>query len=290
MLLSIYFQTHPYAFVILMIVVGLVIGSFLNVVIYRLPIMMERDWREQCESLFGITERSEKGMSTTFNIVRPRSQCPHCGKLITAFNNIPVISFLILKGKCNNCGKSISIRYPVVEILSGTLAGITAAHFGYHIEVLFACMLSWALIGLTFIDLDHQLLPDDITLPFLWIGIICNMFNLFTDINSSIIGVITGYGLLWLIFIIFKFFTGKTGMGYGDFKLTAMLGAWLGWQLLPLVILLSSLLGAIIGICLVLLAGHDRKIPIPFGPFLAIAGWIALIWGTDITHYYLGLM
>lgn len=273
-----------------MIVVGLVVGSFLNVVIYRLPIMMERDWREQCESLFGTREQSESEIPEPFNLIRPRSCCPHCGKLIAAFNNIPVISFLILKGKCKNCGNPISIRYPVVEILSAVLTGTTAVYFGYQIEVLFACMLTWALIILTFIDLEHQLLPDDITLPFLWIGIICNMFNLYTDIYSSITGVIIGYGLLWLIFIIFKFITGKTGMGYGDFKLTAMLGAWLGWQLLPVVILISSLLGAIFGIFLVLFSGHDRKIPIPFGPFLAIAGWVALIWGTDITHYYHSLM
>ena len=273
-----------------MIVVGLVIGSFLNVVIYRLPIMMEREWREQCELLMEYQVESDKKITVPFNLVRPRSCCPHCGKLVTAFNNIPVISFLILKGKCKNCGKPISIRYPVVEILCGALTGTTAAYFGYQIEVLFASLLTWALISLAFIDLEHQLLPDDITLPFLWIGIICNMFNMYTDIYSSIIGVITGYGLLWLIFIIFKLITGKVGMGYGDFKLTAMLGAWLGWQLLPLVILLSSLLGALIGICLILFTGHNRKIPIPFGPFLAIAGWIALIFGTDITQNYIGLL
>jgi leader peptidase (prepilin peptidase) / N-methyltransferase len=273
-----------------MMVVGLVIGSFLNVVIYRLPIMMEREWREQCESLFGIRQQTEKNLTGPFNLIRPRSSCPHCGKLITAINNIPIISFLILKGKCRNCGKPISIRYPVVEFLCSILTGITAAHFGYQIEVLFACLLTWALISLSFIDLDHQLLPDDITLPFLWLGIVCNMFNLYTDIYSSIIGIIIGYCILWLIFIIFKFVTGKVGMGYGDFKLTAMLGAWLGWQLLPLVILLSSLLGVTVGICLILYSGHDRKIPIPFGPYLAVAGWIALIWGTDINRIYLGFI
>ena len=273
-----------------MVVIGLVIGSFLNVVIYRLPIMMERDWRQQCQSLLGKQDQTENKLTKPFNLVSPRSSCPHCGKLVTAVNNIPVISYLILKGKCNNCGKPISIRYPVVEILTGTLTGITAAYFGYQIEVLFACMLTWALICLAFIDLDHQLLPDDITLPFLWLGIICNMFNLYTDIYSSITGVITGYGLLWLVFIIFKTVTGKTGMGHGDFKLTAMLGAWLGWQLLPLVILLSSFLGAFIGIYMILFKRHDRKIPIPFGPFLSVAGWTALIWGMDITGFYFGLV
>lgn len=273
-----------------MVIVGLVIGSFLNVVIYRLPIMMERDWREQCESLLGIQQQSEKVTSKSYNLIQPRSCCPHCGKLITAFNNIPVISFLILKGKCSNCGKPISIRYPVVEILCAALTGINAAYFGLQIEVIFACLLTWALISLTFIDIEHQILPDDITLPFLWIGISCNMFNLFTDIYSSVTGTIAGYGSLWLIYVIFKLFTGKEGMGYGDFKLTAMLGSWLGWQVLPLVILLSSLLGAVVGIGMILFAEHDRKTPIPFGPFLAISGWVALIWGEDITRYYMILI
>lgn len=273
-----------------MIIVGLVIGSFLNVVIYRLPIMLERSWREQCESLFGNQQENRKTVIQPFNLVRPRSCCPHCGKLVTAINNIPVISYLILKGKCNNCGKPISIRYPVVEVISGALTGINAAYFGCQFEVLFACLFTWALISLCFIDLEHQLLPDDITLPFLWIGIICNMFNMYTDIYSSVIGVIAGYGLLWIVFVCFKFITGKEGMGYGDFKLTAMLGAWLGWQMLPLVILLSSIAGAISGICLILFADHDRKIPIPFGPFLAIAGWVSLIWGPEITRYYLAVI
>ena len=273
-----------------MIIVGLVIGSFLNVVIYRLPIMMERSWREQCESLFGDQQINNKTVTQPFNLVWPRSCCPHCGKLITALNNIPVISYLILRGKCKNCGEPISMRYPVVEIMCGALTGINAVYFGFHFEVIFACMFTWALISLSFIDLEHQLLPDDITLPFLWLGIICNMFNLFTDIYSSVIGVIAGYGLLWIVFISFKFLTGKEGMGYGDFKLTAMLGAWLGWQLLPLIIFLSSIAGAISGICLILFADHDRKIPIPFGPFLAIAGWVTLIWGPEITRYYLAMI
>ena len=252
--------------------------------------MMERDWRSQCQSLLGIADNSSAETAIPFNLVVPRSRCPHCNNLITAIYNIPVISYLILRGKCKQCNHPISLRYPVVELVTGIITAFIAWHSGYQIQTFFAAILTWALICLSIIDLDHQLLPDDITLPFLWLGIICNMFNLFTDVYSSLLGVIFGYGILWIIFITYKLLTGKEGMGYGDFKLLAMLGAWFGWQMLPLIILLSSLLGAVIGIALIIFTKHGRNTPIPFGPYLALSGWIAMIWGQKITHIYLGLL
>lgn len=289
MLLTTFFHTYPEAFVITMALLGLVVGSFLNVVIYRLPVMMERDWRTQCESLLEINNNTAE-VDTPFNLITPRSRCPHCGNMVTALYNIPVISYLILKGKCKNCQHPISLRYPFIELGTGILTAFIAWHFGFQIKTFFAIFLTWGLICLSFIDLDHQILPDDITLPLLWLGIICNMFNLFTDIHSSLLGVIFGYGIFWIIFISFKLLTGKEGMGHGDFKLLAMLGAWLGWQMLPLIILLSSLLGAIVGISLILFAKHGRNIPIPFGPYLTIAGWVALVWGHEIMQIYLRLL
>ena len=217
----------------------------------------------------------------------PRSRCPHCGHQITALENIPVLSYLVLAGKCSTCHAAISIRYPLIEMVSATLALFCAWHFGFGLQALLAILLSWGLLTLTMIDMDHQLLPDDITLPFMWIGILANMFGLFTDIHSSLFGVMAGYTVLWTVYILFKLATGKEGMGYGDFKLLAMLGGWLGWQMLPLIILLSSFVGAIIGIGLIIFAQHDRAKPIPFGPYLAIAGWIALIWGDKLTGVYL---
>lgn len=287
MLLTDFFHTYPEAFVITMAILGLVVGSFLNVVIYRLPVMMEREWRAQCKSILEIKDDNQSGSETPFNLVFPRSRCPHCGNLITALENIPVISYLLLKGKCKNCRHPISPRYPVVELIAGILTAFIAWHFGFETKTFFAVLLTWALICLSFIDLDHQLLPDDIVLPFLWLGIICNMFGLFTDIYSSLLGAIFGYGILWLIFISYKLLTGKEGMGYGDFKLLAMLGAWSGWQMLPLIILLSSMLGAIVGISLIIFTKHGKNIPIPFGPYLTIAGWTGLLWGQEIMQFYL---
>jgi leader peptidase (prepilin peptidase)/N-methyltransferase len=287
MLISDYFELYPYMFVLFMSILGLMVGSFLNVVIYRLPVMMEREWRLQCQSLFGIPGDSNNKPDELFNLVSPRSRCPHCHNLITAINNIPVISYLFLKGKCKHCNSRISPRYPVVELLTGILTGFVAWHFGYSLQTFFALIFTWSLICLSMIDFDHHLLPDDITLPVLWLGLACNIFNMFTNIHSSLIGAIVGYGILWIIFISFKLLTGKEGMGYGDFKLLALLGAWLGWELLPLIILLSSLLGALIGVTLIIIGRQGRDKPIPFGPYLAIAGWIALIWGRDITDIYL---
>ena len=280
-----YLQNTPAAFYMLAGVFGLIVGSFLNVVIFRLPKMLERDWQQQCRTLLNLAHDDTVG-TETFDLVRPRSRCPHCGHQITALENIPVLSYLVLAGKCSACKSAISIRYPVIEILSGLLALFCAWHFGFGIQALLAIILSWALLTLSVIDIDHQLLPDDITLPFLWLGILANMFGIFTDIYSCLFGVMAGYTILWTVYIVFKKLTGKEGMGYGDFKLLAMLGGWLGWQMLPLIILLSSLVGAITGLCLIFFKHHEKDKPIPFGPYLAAAGWIALIWGHTLTNAY----
>ena len=290
MLLTTFFEIYPVALIITMAILGLIVGSFLNVVIYRLPVMLERDWRAQCRTLLEIKEPEENVTEAPFNLITPRSRCPHCGKTISAIYNIPVISYLYLKGKCKNCNQSISGRYPAVELLTAVMTALVAWKFGFQPQAFFSALLIWSLICLTFIDFDQQILPDDITLPFLWLGIICNIFNLYTDIYSSLFGAIFGYGVLWLIFMSYKILTGKEGMGFGDFKLLAMLGAWLGWQMLPLIILLSSVLGALVGIFLITFAKHGKNIPIPFGPYLATAGCIALFWGRDIMHFYLNFL
>jgi leader peptidase (prepilin peptidase)/N-methyltransferase len=225
--------------------------------------------------------------SDTFNLSTPRSRCPHCGHAITALENIPVISYLFLGGKCRECKAGISVRYPLIETLTATLSAIVAWQFGFSAACLGALLLTWSLIALTFIDLDHQLLPDKITLPLVWLGLFFNLFSTFTDLSSSVIGAIAGYLALWSVYHLFRLVTGKEGMGYGDFKLLAALGAWMGWQLLPMIVLLSSLVGAVVGISLILLKNHQRDIPIPFGPYLAAAGWIAFLWGDTINHVYL---
>jgi len=280
-----YLQHTPAAFYLLVSVFGLIVGSFLNVVIYRFPKMLERDWQSQCRTLLNL-EPDDTAVSEPFDLVRPRSRCPHCGHQITALENIPVLSYMLLGGKCSTCKTAISIRYPVIEVLSGILALFCAWHFGFGLQALLAIFFSWALLTLSVIDIDHQLLPDDITLPFLWLGILANIFGLFTDIYSSLFGVMAGYLILWTVYIVFKKLTGKEGMGYGDFKLLAMLGGWLGWQMLPLIILLSSLVGAITGLSLIFLKHHEKDKPIPFGPYLAAAGWIAMIWGHNLTSAY----
>jgi len=276
-------QASPFWLVLVVSILGLLVGSFLNVVIYRLPIMMEQDWKAQCDELNNQTSE----VVTPFTLSVPRSRCPHCNHAITALENIPVISYLFLGGKCKQCKAPISKRYPLIEALTGLLSGIVAWHFGFDWACLGALLLTWSLITLTFIDIDHQLLPDSITLPLLWLGIIFNLFTVYTDLTSSVIGAIAGYLSLWLVFHGFKLVTGKEGMGYGDFKLLAALGAWFGWLILPSVILLSSLVGAIVGISLIVFRQHQRNIPIPFGPYLAAAGWIALVWGDAITYAYL---
>lgn len=266
---------------------GLCIGSFLNVVIYRLPKMMEREWQVQCAELRGETLPDEEPLT----LARPGSRCPACGHRISALENIPIISYLlILKGKCAGCSAPISARYPTIEALTALLSAYTVWHFGPTIQAAGALLLVWALISLAMIDFDTQLLPDAITLPLLWLGLAFNLGTTYTDLATSVIGAMAGYLALWSVFWLFKLATGKEGMGYGDFKLLAALGAWLGWQMLPTIILLSSVVGASVGIALIVFGRHGRNIPIPFGPYLAAAGGIALFWGPALTERYLGLL
>ena len=280
----------PEIFIVLMFILGLLVGSFLNVVIHRLPIMMEREWRAQCRLLLNLPESTEVAGHAKYNLIVPRSSCPHCLKQIRNMDNIPVISYLLLHGKCRDCSSPISLRYPLIELISAVLTALIAWHFNFEIKTFFAVLLTWALLCLTVIDIDKQLLPDDITLPLLWLGLACNLFNMFTDPVSGLIGAMLGYSILWTIFILFKFLSGKEGMGYGDFKLLAMLGAWTGWQMLPLMILLASVLGSMAGVGLMVFCKHKHGRPIPFGPYLALSGWIALLWGGDINRLYLSLM
>ena len=265
---------------------GLCVGSFLNVVIHRLPKMMEQDWHAQCADLRGETPST----ATALTLARPRSRCPACGHQITALENIPIISYLLLRGRCSNCGTSISPRYPVVEAVTGLLSAYAVWHFGPTLQGAGALLLIWALIALTGIDFDTQLLPDSITLPLLWLGFAFNLAGTYVDLFSAVIGAMVGYLTLWSVFWLFKLATGKEGMGFGDFKLLAALGAWLGWQMLPAIILLSSIVGAAVGISLIVATRHGRNTPIPFGPYLAAAGIIALFWGPQLTRSYLGLM
>ncbi len=277
-------QVTPWFFYTVIIFVGLSIGSFLNVVIYRLPVILEKEWKQQCQEFLEL----EVSKQEKFNLSFPASTCPSCQHKIRFWENIPVISYLFLKGKCSSCGTHISLQYPLVEISTAILSIIIAYHYGVSWQTVTALMLTWSLIALTMIDIHKQLLPDNITLPLLWLGIICNISGLFTDLESSVIGAISGYLALWSIYHLFKILTGKEGMGYGDFKLLSALGAWMGWKVLPLIIVLSSFVGAIIGIAMIIFARHDKSIPIPFGPYLAIAGWIALLWGDAITKAWLG--
>ena len=277
-------QTSPLTFSLLAAVLGLIVGSFLNVVIHRTPIVLMRQWRRDCQEFSGQALDAE---SEKYNLVTPRSRCPHCNHAISALQNIPVVSYLWLRGRCAACRKPISARYPFVELLSAALAAATAWHFGFGVTALAAIALTWVLIALAFIDIDHQLLPDVMVLPFLWAGLLLNLFSVFTPLSNAVIGAVAGYLSLWLVFHLFKLITGKEGMGYGDFKLLALFGAWLGWQSLPLIILLSSLIGALIGIGLIVLRGRDRAQPMPFGPYLAAAGWVAMLWGDEIMRRYL---
>ncbi|HVO88461.1 MAG TPA: A24 family peptidase [Casimicrobiaceae bacterium] len=264
-------------------VVGLCVGSFLNVVVHRLPKMLERDWQAQCAELRGETLPE----TTRYNLAVPRSACPSCGHRIGALENIPVASWLWLRGKCSSCGTRISPRYPLVELLGGALAAYAVWRFGPSWKALAACVFLWMLVALTFIDFDTQLLPDDLTLPLLWAGLIANLFELFVPLKTAVLGAIAGYLSLWLVYWLFRIIRGKEGMGHGDFKLLGALGAWLGWQMLPLVILLSSVVGAVIGLLLLVFKGRDHDIPLAFGPYLAIAGAIALFFGDAILKAYL---
>ena len=290
------FQGNTGFFYITAVILGLIIGSFLNVVIHRLPIMLLRDWRRDCREF--LTEKFPNDLSssspsaepaTKYNLIVPRSACPHCGHQISALENIPVLSYLLLKGRCRSCKTHISMRYPIIETISAVLAFVVAWKFGVSYAFLFAALLSWALLSLTMIDFDHQYLPDQITLPFLWLGLLLNLNGMYTGLSSAVIGAVAGYLSLWSVYHIFKLITGKEGMGFGDFKLLALFGAWLGWQMLPAIILISTLIGSIVGISLIVLKLHDKGKPIPFGPYLAGAGWIALIWGKEINTLYFHL-
>jgi len=265
---------------------GLLIGSFLNVVILRLPARLEHDWRSQCKELLEI-EAADETPAPPANIMWSRSQCPKCGHLIKAHENIPLLSYLFLKGRCSACHARISKRYPLIELSTALLFLVVAISFGPTIQALAAIGLTAFLIALAFIDIDHQLLPDDLTFVLLWAGLLASLFNVFTDPVSSIIGALAGYLSLWLVYHLFRLLTGKEGMGYGDFKLLAALGAWMGWQMLPLIILLSSLVGAVIGLTMIAMKRHKASQPMPFGPFIALAGWIALLWGDGIIDSYL---
>ncbi len=262
---------------------GLIIGSFLNVVIYRIPVMMERDYLAQANEMLGNDPGPEP---SPFNLIFPNSRCPHCDHAIRPWENIPLLSYALLRGKCSGCKAPISGRYPTIELLTGLLTGGVIVILGATPAGFACCLLTWALIALSMIDYDTQYLPDNISLPLLWLGLVVNYFGLITSLPDAFIGACLGYLSLWSVFWAFKLVTGKDGMGYGDFKLLAALGAWLGWQLLPLIIILSSFAGALIGGVLIV-SGRDKSIPIPFGPYLAIAGFIALLWGDIITQGYL---
>jgi len=274
------------AFVFSCLVLGLLIGSFLNVVVYRLPKMMQRDWREQARE---VLELPAEPCGETFNLVLPNSKCPHCNHEIRPWENIPVISYLFLRGKCSSCKTSISKRYPLVELSCGLLSAYVAWHFGFGWQAGGILLLTWGLLAMSLIDADHQLLPDVLVLPLLWLGLIASYFGLYTSLEDALWGAIGGYLSLWSVYWLFKLVTGKEGMGFGDFKLLAMLGAWGGWQVLPLTILLSSLVGAVLGLIMLRLRNAETSTPIPFGPYLALAGWIALLWGDQITGSYLQL-
>ncbi|MDO3388378.1 A24 family peptidase [Gilvimarinus sp. SDUM040013] len=269
----------------IVIVFSLVLGSFFNVVILRLPKQLQQQWTQDCCELLEQPAPTQE----PFGLAFPNSHCPKCEAPIKPWHNIPVVSYLMLKGKCASCKASISLRYPVIEIATALLSVVVVNQLGFNWLSAAVLVFTWALINLTVIDFDTQLLPDSITLPLLWLGLIVNYYGLITDLPSAFWGAIFGYLSLWSVFWLFKLLTGKEGMGYGDFKLLAALGAWMGWQMLPLVIILSSLVGAAIGITLIVTKGRDKNIPIPFGPYLAIAGWIAMLWGSIITESYLQL-
>jgi len=279
-----FLASTPLAFVLCATLFGLLVGSFLNVVIHRLPRMMELDWQQQARETLGLPEGEKR---PTYNLVLPNSQCPHCSHEIKPWENIPVVSWLVLGGKCSSCKAPISKRYPLVELACGLLSAFIAWHYGFGWQAVAMLLLTWGLLAMSMIDVDHQLLPDALVLPLLWLGLIVNYFGLFTSLGDALWGAVFGYLSLWSVYWLFKLVTGKEGMGYGDFKLLAMLGAWGGWQVLPLTILLSSLVGAVLGVIMLRLRNAETSTPIPFGPYLAIAGWIALLWGDQITATYL---
>jgi leader peptidase (prepilin peptidase)/N-methyltransferase len=289
-LLDVLSRNQP-MFIGLSFVLGLLVGSFLNVVIYRLPEMLERNWKAQCAELTG---GDHVQPTDRFNLIVPRSRCPKCGHQISAMENVPVISYLVLGGKCSACRTGIPLRYPLVELATGILSAVVAWHMGPHISTLFALIFTWSLVALSGIDLDTKLLPDAITLPLLWLGLLVSLSSLrvtgqpvFPALPDAVIGAAAGYLSLWAVYHLFRIVTGKEGMGYGDFKLLAAIGAWLGWQYLPLTVVLSALVGAILGGLALAMSGKRSQTPIPFGPFLAAAGWISLMWGDSIMDAYL---
>ncbi len=277
-------HTEPALFAGLVFLFSLLVGSFLNVVIHRLPKMMEAEWQAQCAELHGevLTEPAP------YNLAVPRSACPQCGHPITALENIPLLSWLWLRGRCSACLTPIGARYPLVELLTALLSAAAAWKWGVSVQTIGALLMVWSLIALAFIDLDTTLLPDSLTLPLLWLGLLFNLDGHFASLPDAVIGAMAGYLVLWSVYWLFKLATGKEGMGYGDFKLLAAIGAWLGWQMLPVTLLLSSVVGAAVGIAMIVLVKHDRRVPIPFGPYLAGGGLVALFFGADLTQAYLG--
>lgn len=301
-----FLSSSPGLIALLCLLLGLMVGSFLNVVIHRLPIMLRRDWRAQSAEILGewgqesdapppvkqlaaaLQKLAQPGQR--YNLVVPRSACPACGRSIRAWENIPLLSYVGLRGRCAGCKARISLRYPLIEVFTGLVSAYIGWRFGFTLAALGALIFSWALIAAAGIDLDTQLLPDDITLPLLWAGLLFNIWGTFTPLESAVIGAVAGYLALWSVYWAFKLATGKEGMGYGDFKLLAAIGAFLGWKMLPAVILLSSVVGAAVGIALIVLARHGRHVPIPFGPYLAAAGLIALFFGDAINRAYLDFL
>ncbi len=298
-----FLRASPGVVALVCLLLGLMVGSFLNVVVHRLPVMLRRDWRAQSAEILGewaeendapaALKEVASGLkqlaqpAARYNLVVPGSACPACGRAIRAWENIPVVSYLALGGRCAGCKARISLRYPVVEAFTALVSGYVGWRFGFTPAALGALIFAWALIAASWIDLDTQLLPDDITLPLIWVGLLFNIWGTFTTLESAVIGSVAGYLSLWSVYWVFKLATGKEGMGFGDFKLLAAIGAFLGWKMLPAVILLSSLVGAAVGIALIVLARHGRQVPIPFGPYLAAAGLIALFWGESINRAYL---
>ncbi|QCI10743.1 prepilin peptidase [Pseudomonas putida] len=277
---------QPAYFITLACVLGLVVGSFLNVVVYRLPIMLQRQWQRDAQEVLGLPATEHE----RFDLCLPASHCPHCGQTVRAWQNIPLLSYVALRGRCASCHTRISPRYPLVEVATALLSGVVAWHFGASAAGLLALPLTWGLLALSLIDAEHQVLPDVLVLPMLWLGLIANAFGTYVPLADAVWGAVAGYLSLWTVYWAFKLVTGKEGMGYGDFKLLAMIGAWGGWQILPVTLVLSSLVGALVGLCLLRLRGRALGTAIPFGPYLAIAGWIALLWGDEMYASYLQLL
>ena len=284
------FKSEPWLFYTAVVLFSLCIGSFLNVVIYRLPVILDREWKIQCHEYLDISDSEPDAATAQLGLATPASSCPHCGHAIRAWENIPVISYLLLRGRCAACAAPISIQYPLIELSTALLSLVVAYSYGVSVQTLAALVFTWTLISLTMIDFHKQLLPDTLTLPLLWLGLLFALFDTFAPLQDCVIGAIAGYGVLWLVFQLFRLVTGKEGMGYGDFKLLAALGAWTGWMMLPQIVLVSSIIGAVAGITMLITGRTRKQQPIPFGPYLALAGWIALLWGESINRAYLSTL